>query len=95
MKSQDQALVLALSLLAVIGLLGSSAVAQAVFAFSGVDLGAIHYVYTFAWFPHIAGSGIDLSAVSFMGLDFASILALFEAFTSAVWLIWLLRSWKR
>lgn len=94
-EAQKQALVGALAVLAVVGLLGTSFVAQAVLALSGVNFGAVHYAFTFAWFPRVAGASLNFDQVDvpLVGLDVADFLALVWTFADFAWLVWLVRHW--
>ncbi|MDG6970235.1 MAG: hypothetical protein JRN54_03905 [Nitrososphaerota archaeon] len=96
-EAQKQALVGALAVLAVVGLLGTSFVAQAVLALSGVNFGAVHYAFTFTWFPRVAGASLnfDQVAVPFVGLDVADFLALVWTVTDVAWMAYLIRNWRK
>lgn len=96
-EAQKQALVGALAVLAVVGLLGTSFVAQAVLALSGVNFGAVHYAFTFAWFPRVAGASLnfDQVAVPLVGLDVADFLALVWTVTDLAWMAYLIRNWRK
>ena len=94
--AQKQGLAAALAVLAVVGVLGTSYVAQAVFALSGLDLGAFHYVFTFAWLPHAPGAALnfDQAAIPFIGLDIADFLAILWTAFDFAWMVYLARHWK-